>query len=266
LALFLIANDLTPHDIETGERELAFPQSAIDLLDGSMGQPRGGFPAKVRKRILRDRKPLRGRPGKTLPPADFEKTATEIETLLGRRPSRRETVSYLLYPQVFREFAAHQQRYSDTSGLPTPVFLYGMQPSEEVAVDIEPGKTLIIRLLVVGEPHFDGRRTVFFELNGQPRDVSVVDHSMEQPVLTHVKADPSDPSQVAAPMPGMVVAVAVNEGAKVARGQKLLTLEAMKMQTTIVAEYDGRVTRLLIAAGSQVETGDLLVVVDPVSE
>jgi pyruvate carboxylase len=261
LALFLIANDLTTRDIETGERELAFPQSVIDLLDGSMGQPLGGFPAKLRKRILGDRKPLRGRPGKTLPPADFAQTAEKLQGVLGRDPLRREVVSYLLYPQVYQEFAAHEQHYADTSVLPTPVFFYGMQPGEEIAVDIEPGKTLIVKLLVMGEPHDDGQRTVFFELNGQPRDVTVVDRSLGRETTAHRKADPADATHVAASMPGMVVSVAVSKGDKVAQGQKLLMLEAMKMQSTLVAEREGRVEQLLVSPGSQVETGDLLLTI-----
>ena len=175
--------------------------------------------------------------------------------------SKQQVLSYLLYEQVYREFTAHQNQYSDTSVLPTPVFLNGMSSGEEIAVDIELGKTLIIRLLVVGEPH-EGLRTVFFELNGQPRDVTVADLSLEQHSATHVKADPSDPTHVAASMPGMVVTVAVNVGNRVAQGQKLLMLEAMKMQSTIVAQRDGQVTRLLVSPGAQVEAGDLLLTVE----
>ncbi len=262
LALFLIANDLTTQDVMTGERELAFPQSAIDLLMGKMGQPMGGFPAKVRKLVLGDRKPLRGRPGKSMPAADFKQTADEVKRFLGREPRHREVVSSLLYPKVFREFAEHQRKYSDTSVLPTPAFFYGMQPGEEIAVDIEPGKTLIIKFLVMGEPHADGRRTVFFELNGQPRDVTVADASLEQKTTAHTKADPANANHIGAPMPGMVATVAVCEGDKVAQGQKVLMLEAMKMQTTIVAERDGLVSKLLVAPGSEVETGDLLLVLE----
>ncbi len=261
LALFLVANDLTTDDILAADRELAFPQSAIDLLDGSMGQPMGGFPAKVRKRILGDRKPHRGRPGKTLPPADFDQATADVQRFLRRKPRRCEVVSHLLYPQVFKEFAAHQQRFGDTSVLATPVFLGGMQTGEEIAAEIEPGKTLIIKMMAVSEPH-DGRRTVFFELNGQPREVTVVDHSLEQKSALREKADPDDSSHVAAQMPGMVVVLNVREGDNVAKGQKLLMLEAMKMQTTVVAEKDGHVSRVLVAPGAQVETGDLLLTIE----
>src|SRR5262249_7132170 len=142
------------------------------------------------------------------------------------------------------------------SVLPTHVFFYGQQPGEEVSFDIEPGKTLIVRFLTVGDPHPDGKRTVFFELNGQSRDVSVLDHALEPEARRHPKVDPSDPRQVAAPMPGLVVAVAVQEGDLVTAGQRLLTLEAMKMETTLYAPQDGQVAELLVKPGTEVEAGD----------
>ncbi|RMG33190.1 MAG: pyruvate carboxylase [Planctomycetota bacterium] len=265
LALFLIANDMTPQDILHGDREIAFPQSVVDLVAGRMGQNPGGFPRRVRERILRGEKPVRGRPGASLPPADFDKARQEIQPLLGREPDHRDVLSYLLYPQVFRDFAAHQQSYGDTSVLPTPAFFYGLEPNEEIAVDIEEGKTLIIRLLSVGEPHEDGRRTVFFELNGQPREVTVIDRSLEPEKPRRPKADPANPCHVAATMPGMVVNVAIQPGEAVVKGQKLVMLEAMKMQTIIAAERDGRIQEVLVRPGMQVETGDLLVVYEPES-
>src|SRR3989304_4254157 len=174
LALFLIASDMTAVDILTTQRELAYPQSVIDLVSGHRGQTPGGFPRDVQRRILRDQKPLEDRAGETLPPADFDATADTIRPLVDGEPNRREIVSHLLYPRVFTDFARFQQQYGDLSVLPTPAFLYGPRPDEEIIVHIDQGKTLIIKLLAIGEPHADGRRTVFFELNGQPRDVSVL--------------------------------------------------------------------------------------------
>jgi len=258
MALFLIANNLTTEDVLDPNRELAYPESVVDLMAGRMGQPPGGFPHKVRKRILRDQKPFRGRPGASLPPADFAAVAKELESKFGTPPTQREIVSSVLYPRVYDDFALHQQMYSDVSVLPTPTFLYGQKPGEEVAVDIEPGKTLIIKFQTVGDPHPDGHRSVFFELNGQPREVTVVDHSLEPEVSLRPKADPSDPLQIAAPMPGLVVSVAVQEGDSVVRGQKLLTMEAMKMETTLYAEQDARVAEVHVKAGTQVETGELV--------
>jgi pyruvate carboxylase len=260
MALFMVANNLTTHDVLDGEREFAFPESVIDLIGGRMGQPPGGFPAAVVKRVMRDRPVILERPGERLPPADFARAATEIKEFLGREPSQREVLSYLLYGKVFREFVNHQRSYSDTSGLPTPVFFYGQQSGEEIAVDIETGKTLIVRFLTVSEPHPDGRRTVFFELNGQPRDVSVIDHSLEPETQQSAKADSADPKQVGAGMPGMVVTVAVLPGDKVKKGQKLLSLEAMKMEATVNSDHDGTIAQVLVKPGTRVETGDLLLV------
>ena len=143
--------------------------------------------------------------------------------------------------------------------LPTSVFLYGQEPGEEVAVDIEEGKTLIIRFLTVGDPLPDGRRTVFFELNGLPREVAVVDRKLQPKESLRVKAEVGNPLQVAAPMPGKVVSVTAEVGKPVVKGQKLLSMEAMKMESTVYAEKDGKVVEVLVRAGSQVETGDLLV-------
>ncbi len=258
MALFLVANGLTTEDVLSGERELAYPESVIDLISGKMGQPPGGFPKKVKQRILRDRPALRGRPGSTLPPVDFNAAEEKVCSLLNRKATHRDALSYVLYPAVFEQYAAHQRKYSDTSGVPTPVFFYGLEPGEEFLMDIERGKTLIIKFLTVGDPHPDGRRTVFFELNGQPREVTVADLSAEPEVKQRVKAEPGNANHVGASMPGMVVSIAVQPGEKVKKGQALLNLEAMKMQTTIHAERDGTVDDILVTTGSQVETGDLL--------
>jgi len=259
MALFLVANDLTTDELMQSDRELAFPQSVIDLLSGRMGQTVFGFPADVQKRILRDEKPLEGRPGDSLPPADLVAAKEKIAPLVEGEPTSQDVVSHLMYPHVFEQFAQHQRQYADVSVLPTPVFLYGMVPQEEVAVDIEPGKTLIIKFLTVSDPHADGTRTVFFELNGQPREVTVHDRSLTPTEAAPPKADPKNAKQIGASMPGMVVMVAVQAGDRVAQGQKLLALEAMKMETTIAAESDGAVAAVHVTTGTQVEAGDLLI-------
>ncbi|MFN4261256.1 MAG: pyruvate carboxylase [Gemmataceae bacterium] len=258
MALFMVGNNLTPEEILHGERELAFPESVVEFFEGRLGQPPGGFPELLQKRVLRDRPPLRERPGATLPPVDFAATRQELTAKLQRDVTDVEVVTYLLYPRVFLDFAAHQQQYSDTSVLPTPVFFQGMEPGEEVAVDIEKGKTLIIKYLTIGDPH-EGKRQVFFELNGQPREVLVEDRTLAEVVKARPKADPGNPLHVAAPMPGLVVQVTVAEGEQVAAGQKLCSLEAMKMETTVYAERPGRVAELLVHPGTQVETGDLMI-------
>jgi pyruvate carboxylase len=260
LALFMVANDLAPEDVVEARRELAYPGSVLDLVGGMMGQPPGGFPEKVKRSILKNNPEITNRPGETLPDHDFAETASKLEAKLGREPTMQESVTSALYPKVFDEFLAHVQEYGDVSLLPTPIFFFGPSLGEEFSVDIESGKRLIIKFLAVGEPRPDGVRTVFFELNGQPREVEIVDRSIETKAVKRLKADPADPTQIAAAMPGMVIGVAIAQGNRVTKGQKLLSLEAMKMETVINADRDGEITQLLVQSGSQVEAGDLLLV------
>lgn len=259
MALFLVANNLTPADTLDPERELAFPESVVELFEGRLGQPPGGFPPALQERVLKGRPALTDRPGANLPAADLNTARDKATALLGRPASERDALSYILYPRVFPDLAAHERSYSDTSNLPTPLFFFGPDPAVETPVEIEPGKTLIVKLLAVGEPHADGKRTVFFELNGQPREVEVVDRSLASAVRETPKADPSDPNQIAAPLPGLVVGVGIVAGDAVRKGQKLLSIEAMKMETTLYAERPGRVAEVLVAVGQQVKTGELLI-------
>ena len=261
-ALFMVANNLTPADIIDGDRELAFPASAVDLLSGRMGQPPGGWPKKLQARVLRGQAPLKGRPGAVLPPVDFEAARKTVKGLLKEEPTEAQVNSYVMYPKVYEEFAAHINAYGNTSILPTPVFFYGLNPGEEISVDIEKGKTLIVKFLTMSEPTLEGKRTVFFELNGQPREVVVQDKAQKGTVSGRAKADAGDPTHVGASMPGMVSNVAVKEGETVKKGQKLLVLEAMKMETTLYAERDGVVKSVAVKTGTAVEAGDLLMVVN----
>ncbi len=267
MALFMVANHLTCHEVLNGTRELSFPEGVIDLISGAMGQPPGGFPLQVQKRILGDRKPFTGRPGAELPDADFAAARKKIVELLAGEPVeeewlKRHTLSYLLYNKVYEGYAAHRRKFSDTSVLPTPNFFYGMQPGDEITIDIESGKTLFIKFLNVGQPHPDGTRTVSFELNGQPRDVTITDASAAPQQAARAKADPDDPAEIGATMPGMVVLVPVKSGEQVTKGQKLLTLEAMKMETSLYADRDGTVRDVRVKPGDAVETGDLLLTLE----
>ncbi|HEX3726355.1 MAG TPA: pyruvate carboxylase [Pirellulales bacterium] len=258
MALFLITNNLAVADVLDNEREVSFPESVIDLISGRMGQPPGGFPPQVVNRVLRGQKPLDERPGALLPPVDFKATSAELEKKIGHAPTKQEVLSYLVYPKVFTEYVTHYDAYSDVSVLPTEVYFYGLEAGQEVAVEIERGKTLIVKYLTVGDPHPDGRRTVFFELNGQPRSINVRDLSLEPTEKHRVKADRENPLHVGAPMPGLVVTVSVKLGDKVPVGHKLLSLEAMKMETTLYAERAGKIVELLVKPGTQVDTNDLL--------
>jgi pyruvate carboxylase len=260
MALFMVANDLAADDVVNGDREFAFPASVVEFFEGRLGQPPGGFPKKLQQRVLRGRKAIRGRPGASLPSADLDETRKALQRQFKHSVADQELVAYLLYPKVVPDFEDHVRKYSDTSVLPTPIFFHGLSAGEEVDVEIEPGKTLIVKFLTVGDPHPDGTRLVFFELNGQPREVLVQDESLGgEGGKRRAKAVKGDPTQVGAPMPGLVVSIAVSTGEQVAAGQKLLTMEAMKMETTITAERAGRVADLLVELGTLVEAGDLLV-------
>ena len=260
MALFMVANNLSVEDVMDKERELAFPRSVVDLFAGKMGKPYKGFPGAVQKRILRGDKPLRGRPGSTLEAADFKAARAHVADIGSSDNLERDALSWLLYPDVFEDFAEHRKRFDDTSGLPTPAFFYGLQPGEEIVIDEDRGKAIIIKYLTMSETREDGRCTAFFEVNGQPREVQVIDSSHANASDSHRLADPQNPDHIAASMPGMVVNVTVVAGDSVEKGQALMVLEAMKMESTLYAEKSGKIEEVLIQAGRQVESGELLAV------
>jgi pyruvate carboxylase len=261
LAVYMVTNDLTPEQILDPDREIAFPDSVVEYFHGDLGQPYGGFPEDLQRKVLKGSDPLRVRPGEVLPPTDLGAVRAEVEKKVRRHISDRELASYLMYPKVFLDYAEHQRIHGDVSVLPTPVFFYGLARDDELFVDIERGKTLVIRFLAVGEADEEGKRTIFFELNGQPREVKVADRSLAPSGPAKRMADEGDPAHVPAPMPGLVVAVSAHEGDRVARGDRLLSIEAMKMETGVFAERDGVVEEVLVGAGTQVDTKQLLMVV-----
>lgn len=265
MALFMLANNLTPDEVLNGNRDLAFPESVVEFFEGKLGQPPGGFPEQLQKRILRGREPLAVRPGELLPAINLIETQHDLEHQFHQPFSERDVLSYLMYPRVFPELVEHVRKYSDTSTMPTTAFFYGMEKGEEISVEIDPGKTLIIKFLTVGDPHPDGKRLIFFELNGQPREVLVLDRSLvrQGAASSRAKAEVGNPLHVGAPMPGAVVSIAVAAGEQVAEGQKLLTMEAMKMETTLYAERAGKISEVLVRPGAQVEGGELLMRYEP---
>ncbi|MEE4164314.1 MAG: pyruvate carboxylase [Woeseiaceae bacterium] len=259
MALFMVTSGVTAEDVLDPEKEIAFPESVVQLFRGDLGQPPGGWPPALQAKVLGGEKADTSRPGGHLPAIDLEAARIEAKEKVGRDISDDELASYLMYPKVFVEFAAHQQRYGDVSILPTPVFFSGLEAHEEIGVDIEPGKTLIIRLLATSNADAEGKRRLFFELNGQPRTITIVDASVNATVVSNRKAEEGNPLHVAAPMPGLVVNVAVKAGQAVSRGDPLVALEAMKMETVIRAEHDGTVHAVPVTVGTQVEAHDLLV-------
>ena len=265
MTLFLMAKEMKPADLlKLDEKhDLALPNSVVEMFSGVLGVPPGGWPKKLQKIILRGAAPIKGRSSASMPPADFEKERAALEKKLGHPIRRDDLLSYLLYPDVFTKYDKFHQTYSDVSVLPTPPFFYGLKSGEEITVDIEAGKTLIIKFLTASDAHPDGTRTLFFELNGQPREVNVRDRSLRVVERTHPKADPAEQGQIGAPTAAVVSSVAVQANQAVERGAKLLTLEAMKMQSNIYAPIAGKVTKLLVSPGQHVEAKDLLVAIAP---
>ncbi|MGH8901651.1 MAG: pyruvate carboxylase [Egibacteraceae bacterium] len=263
LAVLMVTGGLTREDVLDPEREITFPESVVEFFHGDLGQPPGGFPEALQRKVLKGRPPLRRRPGEVMPPTDLVQARTELERTIRRSVSENELASYLMYPKVFIDFAEHQRVYGDVSVLPTPVFFYGIESGEELAVDIERGKTLIIRFLAIGEPDPEGRRAIFFELNGQPREVKVADRSLTPTAVVRRKAEEGNPTHLAAPMPGMVSGLQVAEGQRVEPGDRLLSIEAMKMETALFADREAVVEEVLVSAGTQVDGKDLLLVLRP---
>jgi pyruvate carboxylase len=264
MTLFLVSHGMTMREFErlSEDHNLHIPNSVVEMFAGALGEPEGGWPEHLQRIILRGAKPQIGRPGEYLPPADFDAVRAAAEKRVGHKVSRTDLMSYLMYPEVFVKFAKVQAAYGDLDVLPTPEFFYGMQRGDQIAVDLEPGKTLMIRFQTVGDAHADGYRSVYFELNGQPREVSIRDKSVEAKVEVKAKADTAKPGHVGAPIPGAVTSIAVELNQHVEKGDRLLVMEAMKMQTTVYAPVSGRIAERLVQVGEKVEPKDLLLVIE----
>ncbi len=274
MALFLFTKGIRPADIVNIEPgSMPFPESLIDMLEGGLGWPEGGWPEDVSRVVLGEARHAEARAryaaamadplAASVRPGSIESLRADVTAALKRAPSDDELYSHLMYPQVHAAFVKHRREFGDVSVLPTPAFFYGLTPGEEIQVEIEAGKTLIIGLVAVGAPDKDGRRTVRYELNGMARDTFIADKAVAPKAKARPKADLADPLQVAAPIPGLIATLTASVGAKVSKGDRLLMMEAMKMQTTVYAPSDGVVAELHVALGDTVEAKDLLVKVRP---
>ncbi|MBC8096460.1 MAG: pyruvate carboxylase subunit B, partial [Akkermansiaceae bacterium] len=268
MALFLFSRGIKPADVvnlEPGAQ--GFPESVVDMLSGGLGWPDGGWPADVQRVVLGEKRAAQAQkdfkkgvvPGAVAAPANLAKIAKDLSVTLKRDASDDDVYSHLMYPQVFADFMKHARDFSNVSVLPTHAFFYGLRRGEEITFAIEEGKSLIVRLVNVSEPDKDGRRTVTFELNGMTREAFITDKKVVPQSKARPKADLADPLQSAAPIPGLIAAISVTVGAKVAKGDKLMLMEAMKMQTTVYASTDGVVEAINVQVGDTVESKDLLV-------
>ncbi|HHY72355.1 MAG TPA: pyruvate carboxylase [Bacillus bacterium] len=258
MALFMVQNKLTKQDVMERGETLDFPDSVVEFFQGYLGQPYEGFPKELQKIILKGREAIAVRPGELLEAVDFDALEKELQETLEREATDLEVMSYSLYPKVFEEYQQFYNKYSDVSVLDTLTFFYGLRLGEEIEVEIEQGKTLIVKLVSVSQTQHDGTKVVYFELNGQPREVIVHDESVKATIALKRKAEKKNPHHIGASMPGTVVKVLVEKGEKVKKGDHLLITEAMKMETTVQAPFDGIVLNIHVKSGEAVQADDLL--------
>jgi pyruvate carboxylase len=268
MALFLFSRGIKPADVvnlDPGSQ--GFPESVIDMMSGGLGWPAGGWPRDVQRIVLGEKRAAEARanfkkgvvPGTVATPANLKKIRKDLSETLKRDATDDDLYSHLMYPQVFADFLKHYREFNDVSVLPTSAFFYGLFPREEITFEMEPGKTLIVRRVNVSDADKDGRRTVTFELNGMTRETFIVDKKVVPQSKARLKADLTNPLHAAAPIPGLISAISVTIGTKVSKGDKLVMMEAMKMQTTIYAAADGVINAINVQIGDTVESKDLLV-------
>ncbi|MGE7365919.1 pyruvate carboxylase [Desemzia incerta] len=259
MALFMIQNNLSSEDIYEKGMQIDFPESVINFFMGNLGQPTGGFPEKLQQIILKGRKPFTQRPGTLAEDIDFDSTKKELQEKIDREPTEQEVLSYIMYPQVFLDYDQSYNRYGDVTLLDTMTFFHGMRTGETIEVQIEKGKTLIIKLNQIGEPNSEGIRVVYFELNGQGREIEIKDLSITSTKALRRKAEPTNKHHIGATMSGSVLDISVKKGDRVVKGQSLITTEAMKMETTIKATANGVIDQIYVQVGDVIDSGDLLI-------
>lgn len=259
MALFMVQNNLTSDDIYQKGRELNYPESVISFFKGDLGQPTGGFPKELKDIILNGRPSIEVRPGSLAESVDFEEIKKELKELIGFEPSSKDVISYIMYPQVFLGYCKTHDSFGDVELLDTMTFFQGMRVGETIEVRIEKGKTLIITLDEIGEPDLEGNRVLFFNLNGQRREIIIKDQNIKSQVIMKEKCEPTNQGHIGATMPGSVLDVLVEVGEQVHKGDALLITEAMKMETTIYSKRDGVVKRVLAKSGEAIQSGDLLI-------
>jgi pyruvate carboxylase len=260
MALMMVAQNLTRAQVEDPAHDMAFPDSVADMLKGNLGQPHGGWPTAIQKKVLKGEPAMTTRPGAGMDAVDLEAVRKKLSAeLKGFKVDDEDLNGYLMYPKVFLDYMGRHRLYGPVRALPTRTFFYGMAPGDEVTAEIDPGKLLEIRLQAVGETTDDGEVKVFFELNGQPRVIRVPNRAVKAKTAAKPKATEGNPNHIGAPMPGAIASVVVSAGQKVKAGDMLLTIEAMKMETGIHADRDATIKALYVHAGSQIDAKDLLV-------
>ncbi|MDJ0907521.1 MAG: pyruvate carboxylase [Woeseiaceae bacterium] len=259
MALMMVTSDTSIDEVLDADTDIAFPESVVSLFAGELGQPPGGWPEALQKKVLKSREAVTVRPGSLLEPVDLDAERRKLDEGHEHPVTDFDLASYLMYPKVFTEFRRHREEYGDVGVLPTHVYFYGMKPEEELVATMDDGRKIVIRYLTTSDTDDRGYRRVFFEANGQPSSVLIQDRSSESAHHENEQADSTNPNHVGAPMPGLISTIAVEVGQKVLRGDTLLTMEAMKMQTSITAERDATIKRVLARIGDHFDAKDLLV-------
>ncbi len=266
MAIFMVTNDLTPEDVMQGGGAISFPDSVIDFFKGDLGQPVGGFPKKLQKIVLKNTKPYKNRPNAHLEPIDFDTAFQKFQKKFQKGFTREiefeDFLSYSLYPRVFEQAHEQYKKYGNLAVLPTKNFFYGMKLHEEALIELQPGKTIVVKLLSVSSPNEEGIRMVFFRVNGENRFVEVEDKSLDIKKEVNVKADAEDPNQVGAPLQGSLYKVLVKKGQKVKENDPLFIIEAMKMETTVTAIKAGKVKSVTLTSGIMVMQDDLVLTLE----
>ncbi|WP_281847564.1 pyruvate carboxylase [Olleya namhaensis] len=266
MAIFMVTNNLTTEDVMERGEEISFPDSVISFFVGDLGQPEGGFPKKLQKIILKNRKPYTNRPNAHLEPIDFDLEYKAFKKKFQKGFTRaiemEDFLSYTLYPKVFEQAHENYKTYGNLALVPTKNFFYGMTLREEILIELEPGKTVIIKLLSIGIPNEEGMRTVFFKVNGENRFVDILDTSLNIKITTNTKVDPTDENQIGAPLQGALYKVLVKKGQDVKENDPLFIIEAMKMETTVVAFKSGTIKSVTLKEGKMVKQNDLVVTIE----
>ena len=264
MAIFMVQNDLTPENICEKAKNMAFPDSVVSYFKGMMGQPEGGFPKELQKVVLKGEEPITVRPGELLPPENFDKDREYLKEKYKYEPTNKDLLSYALYPDVFEDYLKFVEEYGDVSRMGSDVFFHGLAEGETCEIEVEEGRTLIVQLVEIGRHDEEGNRILVFEVNGNRREIKIKDKTRRDTGAvgnadTTVMADPEDKSEVGASIPGNINKILVKEGDEVKEGQSLIIIEAMKMETNIVAPVSGVIEFVAAKEGQQVKTGELLI-------
>jgi pyruvate carboxylase len=261
MALFMVQNDLDEESVIKRGEHLDFPDSVVSFFKGEIGKPANGFNTELQKVVLKGAEPLKERAGKVLEPIDFDALKEEMSAFCDNITDK-DVLSYALYPKVFKDFITTNNRFGNVEVLDTPTFLFGMRKNEVLEIEIDKGKTLIVNLLSIGHVHEDGFRWMYFELNGFPRKVYINDESVESATARLKKADPTAIGDIGAQMPGTVSTVKYKAGESFKKGEVIIITEAMKMENSVKAPFDGKVSEVFVDAGDKVQSMDLMMTIE----